>query len=156
MGLMVDVAADPASGEVAGEVFVDADLEVVRSWLADPHRVLAAEGRAAPVLRGDPCDEVVLGVEHPLSSMVALVRWCPTDDGAALSLVESDELAAWSAEFTTRPVEGGVVVRYALTLTPAFRAPAATTRAAARREVALGLRAVATTFAEGRPADDLR
>jgi hypothetical protein len=85
-----------------------------------------------------------------------LVRWCATDDGAEISLVESDEVAGWDARLTARPVEGGVMVRYALVLTPAFRAPAPTTRAAARREVTLALRAVAATFAESRPDDDLR
>jgi hypothetical protein len=151
-----ELSTDPATGEVAGEIVVEADLDLVRRWLGDARRVLGAQGRAVAVLRTEACDEVTLGVEHPLAPMVAVVRWCPTEEGAALSLVESEEVAAWDGRWSARPVEGGVAVRYSLSLVPTFRAPPGTTRSATRRQVGTALAAVARALADSASTDDLR
>lgn len=150
-----ELFTDPRTGEVVGSVVVDADLDHVRAWLADPRRLLAETEAEATVWPAGECDELVLTTEHPLSALVYSVRWCPTSDGARATLLEGD-LAAYDASFVATAVPGGVEVRYGLTLVPVFRAPAMTNRAAARRQVETALRAVARVFEDAVRVDDLR
>jgi hypothetical protein len=147
--------ADPESGRVDGEVVVDADLDEVQGWLADPWAALAVLDPDATVAPGSPCPEVTRAVEHPLAPLVFTMRWCPTDDGARITLVESEDLGAYDASFSARAVQGGVAIHYELRLVPTFRAPASINRAAAKRQVSTTLQAVARVFADGITTGDL-
>lgn len=136
----------PGSDEVIGVIVVDADVDHVRGWLSDPRRLLSVTDPDAVLWDDGDCTGVVGSLQHPLAPVVYTARWCPTDDGAHVTLTAPDDLAAYDARFTTRVVPGGVEVRYALALTPAFHSPASADRAAARREVEQTLRAVAQAF----------
>lgn len=123
---------------VEGRVALDTSREVLLQVLLDPWRTAETAGSELQVEKlasAGPCTDYRWVVPHPIKTVSYSARLCPTESGVQATLLESEDMAEYRAEWWIEPSEQGVEVRYQLLSTPAFPLPQVVVRSTVKREV---------------------
>lgn len=103
-------------GSVVGRVVLDAEVERVLDALADPVVVAtwSPSVREAELVSEGRCDTFAVALDGWVFPMRVTAERCPTADGYATTMVDSNVFRSWGAEWSVRAVPGGTEVRYRL------------------------------------------